>query len=269
MPTPCALIQTEDLDGPTNMALDEVLWTEAARGTPFLRLYGWSDRPVLSLGYFQCADDVRSDARLRKLPFVRRLTGGGAIVHDQEITYSLAIPARLAPPTNTLYDRVHRAIAASLVEIGIQAEVSDDTYCADKSDRLCFCRSDRFAVQVRGVKVLGSAQRRRPESVLVHGSLLLARSPAAPQVLGLREILDSDFCVESLRHALGAAIAASLNLVVQPSELPENLRLRAAMLADSKYRTGSWNHRMRPNQTRIHHDALHPEPIGPLCQLSR
>src|SRR5262245_1318439 len=106
------LIRTDDCDGALNMALDEVLWRRASHGTVFMRLYTWCDRPVLSLGYFQDAQEVRGGGQCRDLPYVRRMTGGGAIVHDNELTYSLALPARSAPATNALYEQVHAAVAS-------------------------------------------------------------------------------------------------------------------------------------------------------------
>src|SRR5262245_47859790 len=158
------------------MALDEVLWHEAATGSNFMRLYAWVDRPVMSLGYFQDLSELQTDSRLRHLKFVRRLTGGGAIVHDNEITYSLALPAAIAPATNELYEIVHRAVATSLCELGIPATVGTDDVSNGLDESLCFERSDRYAVRVNGVKILGSAQRRRPACVLMHGSLILGRS---------------------------------------------------------------------------------------------
>lgn len=243
MSTPGYLIQIEDHDGPLNMAIDEVLWNRAARGMPYLRLYGWADRPALSLGYFQDSEEVRRDPRLRDLPFVRRLTGGGAIVHDDELTYSLALPARLAGTTSDLYLRVHRAIAESMAELDIPATVGVGSGSNSPAEMLCFQRGDRFAVRVRGIKVLGSAQRRRPEAVLMHGSLLMSSSSAAPGMVGLREILGSVRSVESLRQALTAAVERAVGLDLRSTELPLDLRLEANLLADSKYRTSSWNDR--------------------------
>lgn len=248
MATLARLIQTEDLDGALNMALDEVLWTESARSVAFVRLYGWADRPVLSLGYFQDAGQVRRDPRLRNLPFVRRLTGGGAIVHDHELTFSLGLPANLAGKSSELYRCVHHAMAESLAEIGIPASVANSSRPPSATANLCFQRADRFAVRVRGIKVLGSAQRRRPQSVLMHGSLILASSSAAPEVLGLRELLDAELPAESLREAMTRAIESALELELQPTELPPDLLLKAISLADSKYRTAAWNDRARAIQ---------------------
>ena len=267
MRTPGYLIQSEDLDGPMNMALDEVLWIDAAQGTPFVRFYGWAGRPVLSLGYFQCADEVRRDPRLCDLPCVRRLTGGGAIAHDHEITFSIALPARLAPATSAMYGRVHHAIAVSLVELGIPASVACGASSEGPSEALCFCRNDRFAVRVRGIKVLGSAQRRRAASVLMHGSLLLARSSAAPEVLGLREILESDCCVESIRHALLGAVTTALEFELRPTELSGDLRRRATALVDSKYRTTAWNERLQAIPAETFREVAQPDQIGPVKQL--
>src|SRR3989442_1317286 len=96
MTTRATLIETEELTGPLNMALDELLWEASAQGVPFFRMYGWSDRPALSLGYFQSYVKARSVPGWATAPLVRRMTGGGAIVHDQDLTYALTLPARLA-----------------------------------------------------------------------------------------------------------------------------------------------------------------------------
>jgi lipoate-protein ligase A len=237
------LVCNDDLDGALNMALDEVLWHEASTGAQFMRLYGWVDRPVLSLGYFQDLHEVRNNPRLLGLPYVRRLTGGGAIVHDHEITYSLALPAHMAPGTNELYERVHKAVAAALCVTGIGAVVDDESGGAGMEPALCFARADRYAVRVRGVKVMGSAQRRRPDRILMHGSLLLARSEAAPEILGLRELISNVPDRGQLELALKSAVEHALQFHLDPLELPGNLRKRATALAEHKYRSRDWNER--------------------------
>jgi lipoate-protein ligase A len=239
------LLVAEDFDGPMNMALDEVLWQYAALGVPYLRLYGWADRPSISLGYFQSAEEVLRGPEWRGVPFVRRLTGGGAIVHDHDLTYSLALPARLAPGTNDFYDRVHRAITAAFVELGIPAQLGGGDSPPGDPNGLCFLRGDRFAVTLHGFKILGSAQRRGPESVLMHGSVLLARSEIADGVLGLREILGHEGDRGHIRQAIVRATQGAIGQEFRPIELPTELRQQAAQLAEEKYRTEIWNYRLR------------------------
>ena len=92
-PIICRLIVDPPAPGAWNMAVDEALFEQAAKfGTPTLRFYQWSE-PTLSLGYFQNYDDRRSHAASLGTAAVRRTTGGGAILHDQELTYSLVWPA--------------------------------------------------------------------------------------------------------------------------------------------------------------------------------
>ena len=91
-PSPCRLIDDGAAIGARQMALDEALLESAAeRGSATLRFYRWSE-PTLSLGYFQDYAERDSHAASRNCALVRRQTGGGAILHDRELTYSLAIP---------------------------------------------------------------------------------------------------------------------------------------------------------------------------------
>src|SRR4051812_32892006 len=85
------LLPLESADGHTNMAADEVLLESALGGVASLRFYTWS-APTLSLGYFQHAAERAADANLSRLAWVRRSTGGAAIVHHHELTYALALP---------------------------------------------------------------------------------------------------------------------------------------------------------------------------------
>ncbi len=224
-----------------NMAIDELLWIEASRGKPFLRFYTWADRPVLSLGYFQSAPAVRSNPRLSRLPYVRRITGGGAIVHDNELTYALALPAALAPRTNDLYLLVHRAFAAALEDFGVGATVGPGMANGDRTTDQCFQRSDRHAIRVRGEKVLGSAQRRRPESVLMHGSLLLGTSRFTPDIPGLAELHETELSIEQLCLGFYRSVQTAFSLELAAGELPPRLVEQAEQLANSKYRTRAWN----------------------------
>ena len=114
------------LSGVANMARDEALLRLQPESPPTLRFYRW-ERATLSLGYFQPFDDVRSlPAELRGLPVVRRLTGGGAIVHDRELTYSLVLPRGhrlLADGATALYGVMHDVLIDALARFGLTARL--------------------------------------------------------------------------------------------------------------------------------------------------
>ncbi len=166
--------------GPTQMALDEAL-LESVCAEPtaaVIRTYAWSE-PTLSLGYFQ-EFSATADPRWQGAAVVRRATGGGAIWHEHEITYTVVVPRahRLGARAVDLYQGVHAAIAAMLQKAGALARRRGDD--PDRPDRpfLCFQDRDPEDLVVGRCKVVGSAQRRWHAAVLQHGSILLARADA-------------------------------------------------------------------------------------------
>lgn len=101
------------------MAVDQALLDLVTH--PVLRLYRW-ESPTLTLGYFQATKDREQHWESRDCPLLRRSTGGGAIMHDIELTYSLILPTALVPTkTSELYDRVHQTVANILAEVGLTA----------------------------------------------------------------------------------------------------------------------------------------------------
>lgn len=178
-------------DGPWNMAADEWMFqTVAETGMPILRFYQWTPA-TLSLGYFQSLEERDTHPASAACPVVRRSTGGGAIVHDRELTYSFAMPLadRWSKLGEEVYDLFHNAIIAVLAEFGMAAQRFPQTLRSLTSEPfLCFQRRASGDVVVNGHKVLGSAQRRRQGALLQHGSLLLEKSPAAPELPGLRDL---------------------------------------------------------------------------------
>jgi len=234
-----------EFDGPANMALDELLWSAATEPSrAYFRIYGWLGRPWVSLGYFQDAAVVRSQPGLAGCPCVRRLSGGGLIVHDNELTYAMALPAAMAPDRDSLYRAFHEAVQAELARLGIDAQLGPEQRRQGQLARrprgvqppLCFARRDPYGLYVNGFKVLGSAQRRSARSVLMHGSLILGASAALPSVPGLRELTGKPIDTEALRAALELAAAATLQLPIVRQSLPQTLLAAARQLADSKYR---------------------------------
>ena len=166
--------------GAVNMAADEALLsrvgTEAS--PPTLRFYQWNP-PTISLGYFQkYAEYQQLPPPAGDLDVVRRQTGGGAILHDRELTYSLALPLDhplLIGGPNQLYEQAHDAVITCLGAFGIDSwrGCDSDGSGAGKGPFFCFARRHCFDVLIGGDKVAGSAQRRTAHAVLQHGSIIL------------------------------------------------------------------------------------------------
>ncbi len=173
------------LDGPTNMARDEHLLHGAGAPRAALRFYQWNP-PTISLGYFQSFDAIAElPEEVRSLAVVRRLTGGGAILHDRELTYCIVLDesteiARRAPAE--LYRAVHTAFREALVQGGPATRLAPEEWplpSPRSGPFFCFERPGRTDLLIGDAKLLGSAQRRIPGRVLQHGSLLLEQRFAA------------------------------------------------------------------------------------------
>jgi lipoate-protein ligase A len=190
----------EPRSGLMNMAIDDAIldFSDAHRAV-VLRIYQWSE-PTLSLGYFQKISHRALHLPSSNLAVVRRATGGGAIVHHHDLTYSLAVPQSNASvgAAPAIYSVVHAAIVEWLTEMGLAAMQWRETYnlpttsvqlaASNKSEFLCFHRRSEGDVVVGGQKVLGSAQRRSSGALLQHGSLLVAMSDHAPSLPGVRDL---------------------------------------------------------------------------------
>ena len=193
------------------MAFDEYLLGQAlAADQAAVRVYGW-EQATVSLGYFQ--KDSRSvDVRFEGVPNVRRLSGGGAILHHHEITYSIALPKshRVANNPGELYELAHAAIINELAVIGVQANRRGDVNQPNDEPFLCFARQDPNDIVLRGTKIAGSAQRRRRGAVLQHGSILVRASELAPELPGISELSPGASVSAIDRTRIGRSIALLL-----------------------------------------------------------
>lgn len=214
MPHVRQIIDPTANSGSWNMALDEVLLRSAIEdGIATLRWYRWRE-PTVSMGYFQREADVLSDSRLASLRRVRRLTGGGTLVHDQELTYSLTLPPsqKLIERPMDLYRIVHTACVGELGRRGVELRLRGITVKSLTEPVLCFNREDEHDLVLGSHKVLGSAQRRRRGAILQHGGLLLQASAITPELPGIADLCpDADLTdlPERLGQAILREIAAS------------------------------------------------------------
>ena len=245
--SPIRILDDAALDGPTNMARDEVLLNFVGQGLspPTLRLYEW-DPPTISLGYFQPYTMYEElPAPAGELPVVRRTTGGGAILHDQELTYSFSLPVGhhfIKGKPSCLYDLMHRAVILSLADLGVTAQrcgETDDSGPA-RGPFFCFARRHEADVLVGQEKIAGSAQRRTRDAVLQHGSIVVgnryAQQPTAEVDLPLNEV------ITKLRTLLADRIAQSIETVMQPGAWT-SVELAAVEATRTKYDGDEWTRR--------------------------
>jgi lipoate-protein ligase A len=246
-PLPCRLMIDPPASGAWHMAVDQVLLETAAEGGPAtLRFYAWSEA-TLSLGYFQSYSDRAAHRASRDCPLVRRQTGGGAIVHDAEVTYSLAIGAEHpgAAAAGRLYDVAHQALADVLVALRVDAYLLGDTPTSttDSEPFLCFERRARGDVMLGNSKVCGSAQRRHSRAILQHGSLLLAQSDRASELPGIRELAGKSLPTSVVIGPWRLELATRLRLDLFPQGLSDAELARVRTLAVERYDTTRWNKR--------------------------
>jgi len=259
--------------GARNMAIDEAILLAHAQGLvpPTLRFYTWEPSAV-TLGYFQGLEkgiDLEG-CRWAGVDYVRRLTGGRAVLHDRDFTYSVVIlEANPLVPKGILnsYKELSRGIMQGLNLLGVQAEVvalADDLNKRKKKDFsvACFDSPSWYEVVIDGKKIVGSAQTRKEGVLLQHGSILLdldvgkiftaLRTPTEKikerikqefpnRVISLDTVLGKKVVYEDLIQIMRQGFAKALGIKLLPGELtPGEIRL-AEELLEKKYSSLEWN----------------------------
>ncbi len=213
-------------------------------GIPVLRFYAWAPA-TLSLGYFQTVDDRPLHPDSLDCPMVRRASGGGAIVHDREVTYSICFPSsnRWAKRNTEVYRLLHACIADVLRNWSINAVTCQDQVSppSAKPEFLCFLRCGSGDLLLDGCKIVGSAQRRAKRAVLQHGSILLARSRFATQLPGVQEISGRQIDPREFVGLLAPAVGQCLGMRLLDSELSQLEQRLAAQIVNDRFGTSAWN----------------------------
>jgi lipoyl(octanoyl) transferase len=272
-PADWRVIVSPPAPGARNMALDEAILISVGKNEvlPTLRLYAW-EPACLSLGYAQPVADVdRDKLDARDWDLVRRPTGGRAILHTDELTYSVCAPVnepRVAGGVLESYSRLAEALLQALLLLGLPAE-SKESYSPITTSRIpnpvCFEVPSNYEITANGKKIIGSAQARRKEGVLQHGSLPLfgdltritqvlrfsdefSRQAAAQHLLE-RATTASDLQLkpvswEQAASAFIQAFAESLNLSLDMGTQTINEQHNADRLVKERYSQSSWTNRI-------------------------
>jgi len=222
-----------------NMGVDEAVFESARRsGRATLRFYGWSG-PWLSLGYAQPFDTERRRACVEAgVGVVRRVTGGRAVLHGSDLTYSLAAPEATAPEgLRGAYARIADALVQALREAGVPVERQGGAASAPaKAAFDCFLDPARDELCLGGRKLAGSAQRRVAGAFVQHGSIRLEADP--PEALraaglageGATSLAEAGFPIApaELTGALARAFARVFGVALERGDLTPEERSRAS-----------------------------------------
>jgi lipoate-protein ligase A len=239
------------------MALDEALMERARRtGEVVLRVYAWSE-PTLSLGRNQTArgayDPVR--ARERQVAIVRRPTGGRALLHHREITYSVTAPLASAEGLRESYARINRLLLDGLARLGVRAGLArPDGRTPPPAAAPCFELPTEGELVVGDRKLVGSAQYREDDSLLQHGSILIdddqhlvaelaTRPIAVPPAATLRGALGRAPSIDEVARALFAAVRDLEDPAAAPLGDDEPALAAAFEVARARYLDDAWTWR--------------------------
>ena len=253
-----------------NMAVDEamLLSHDAGVAPPTLRVYGWR-LPTLSLGYAQnTQNEVSLDAcHHYGVEVVRRPTGGRAVLHDDEVTYSVVMPTLLPDGTNTLtehYRLIGMALAATLSQLGLPVRLARperSVTSRQSASPACFAALSRYELSVAGKKLVGSAQKRAQHALLQHGSIpftldrqrlfqCLNVPPEQRQELideaqttmtAVQEVATTPLQWADLHSALRQGFSQTLGVELVDEPLSAAEQTLAQQLYETKYTTPEWN----------------------------
>lgn len=259
-----------------NMALDEALltWHSEGRIPPTIRFYGW-DPATLSVGYFQKVEKEIHLDKVREygLGFVRRPTGGRAVLHDQELTYSVIVSEEHPdmPATVTeAYRVISQGILEGFTDVGLEAYFSiprtEEELSSLKKPRsaVCFDAPSWYELVVEGRKVAGSAQTRQKGVILQHGSIILDidedklfdlfKYPSERvrermqrnfrnKAVAINALRSEPLTMEEAKQAFRKGFEKGLNITLEPYTLSKEEDEEVRQIARNRYEQDEWNFR--------------------------
>lgn len=257
------LLDTGHQDAAINMAIDESLLNWHSKGdiAPTLRFYGWS-APSLSVGHFQKVDGTINFKNLQKYngQFVRRLTGGSAVLHDNELTYSLTISEQhpLIPKSiREAYHILSKGVLHGYKNLGIQADYAIPKEGPDKNrTAVCFEKLAYYEMVVNNKKISGNAQTRKNGVLLQHGSIPMSinskmlfdlfvfpseairerkRREFSEKAITIDQITNKTHTYPMVRNAFYQGFKSALNITLKPFELSDKQWEEVYHLAETKY----------------------------------
>ncbi len=250
------LILDKKNDGYLNMAIDEaLLYSYLATKLPTLRIYGWN-RPFISIGYNQDARKILKPES--KIPFVRRFTGGAAILHDKEVTYSITCSLEdldLPREVKKSYEKICSFIKEFYKHLGLEAEFAKYLFSENigRYENFCFSSYEHFDFVINGKKIGGNAQRRKHNVIFQHGSIpqeinfnmvyktINNSIGAAAKTSSLNDLLSHKTDFDKLLSLLSSSFESCFNIKLFQSNLSREEEASSRMFLEKKYRQTHWN----------------------------
>lgn len=259
-----------------NMALDEALmdWHSEGKIPPVIRFYEWNPA-TLSIGYFQRATrDIDLDVvKKQGLGFVRRPTGGRAVLHEHELTYSIIVSEEYPNMPKTVTE-AYRVLSEGLLEgfhyLGMDAYFSVPDTEEKQADlkkpksAVCFDAPSWYELVVEGKKIAGSAQTRQKGVILQHGAILLdidyekllsvfrftseeakekVRAQLPDKAVAINDLVDTRVTIPQCVEAFRAGFEKALHIQLVPYELTDVQLQYVKSIEETKYATDEWNFR--------------------------
>jgi lipoate-protein ligase A len=237
-----------------NMAVDEALLQRFKEGdTPILRFYGWES--ALTLGRFQTPHgsiDLLRSHRLG-LPCVRRITGGGALMHGGDLSYALVLPGAFSRERGV--KESYRLLCGFLIrlyeKLGLRADFAADLHLQERASPLCPAGLEAYDIVIGGMKMGGNAQRHTRDALFQHGSIPLRVDAAFFAPLFLEEAdleriatlerLGVDTEYKKVVRLAHEAFAEAMGAKLVPGSLREDEERAARTLLREKYEREAWN----------------------------
>lgn len=251
-----------------NMAMDETLlhWHSGGRIPPVLRFYGWAPAGI-SIGFFQGVNGVIDvdNATRAGIPLVRRLTGGQAVLHEHELTYSIFVSeadSKMPKTVKEAYLVLSKGLKEGYQRLGIPAEFALPADGEKGGSANCFEKPSWYELTIDGKKAAGSAQTRKGGVILQHGSVPLkideeklfdlfvypneevkarAKKAFKNRAVAINDYLAEEVGIEEVKQAFYKGFETGLGVHLQPAQLPEELLADVSELV-KKYESEEWNY---------------------------
>ncbi|WP_174615618.1 lipoate--protein ligase family protein [Virgibacillus ihumii] len=248
-------------DASVNMALDEALlnWHSEGKIPPVLRFYGWTT-PSLSLGHFQKESEINfQNMKEHQCQYVRRLTGGSAVLHDDELTYSIVISEKnpdIPSSIQEAYYVLSKGIIQGYKNLGIEADYAEDL--SRERSAICFERPAFYEMVADGKKLSGNAQTRKRGIILQHGSIPISinedmlfdlfvfpnekvkakkRRAFAQKAAAINQLTGNKHTFKTVKQAFYEGFKKGLNLQLEPITLSKSQWDEVYQLAKTSYST--------------------------------